>query len=137
MTIKLYWEDSHLTNFTAHVVECRTSNSKTVIVLDRTAFYPVGGGQPCDLGMIDSARVIEVTSQTDGIILHHLDGAADLLPGQEVVCQIDATRRLELMQQHTGQHILSQAFFQLFGAETRGFRINSASSEIDLTLDFP
>ncbi len=136
MTIKLYWEVPSLSTFTARIVGRPTQNGQSSIVLDRTAFYPAGGGQPCDLGLIDSVHVIAVTSQADGTILHQLEGAGDFLLDQEVVGQIDVARRQELTQQHTGQHILSQAFFQLFGAETRGFRINSTTSEIDLTLDF-
>jgi alanyl-tRNA synthetase len=135
MTTKLYWQDSHLTGFSARVTAMLQDN--LVVVLDRTAFYPVGGGQPNDLGTIATARVKDVTMQDDGTILHHLEEAADFVAGQEIVCQIDAARRLELTQQHTGQHLLSQAFFQLFGAETHGFRIKPSTSEIDLALDFP
>ena len=137
MTTKLFWEDPHLMTFTAHVLESSIQNNQQVIVLDQTAFYPLGGGQPCDFGLLDSARVSDVLMQENGSIHHYLNEPINLSVGQEVVCQIDATRRQEMTQQHTGQHILSQAFFQLFGAETRGFRLNSRSSEIDLALDFP
>lgn len=135
MTEKLYWHDPHLTKFTARVLECFIDDGRQVVVLDRTAFYPTGGGQPCDLGMIDSAPVADVTIDQQGTIRHALASQPRMAIGEEVACEVDWARRLELTQQHTGQHILSQAFFQLFGAETRGFRINPQSSEIDLTLD--
>lgn len=136
MTKKLYWDDSRLTEFTAHVLECYTRDNQTIVVLDQTAFYPLGGGQPCDTGTINSARIIDVTPSEDGAIHHHLEAGSDFLLGQKVIGRIDAARRRELTQQHTGQHILSQAFFQLFGAETRGFRITDQVSEIDLALDY-
>jgi alanyl-tRNA synthetase len=135
MTIKLYWQDSHLTKFTARVQSQISTSERQIVVLDQTAFYPTGGGQPCDFGIINSARVDDVTIATDGLIQHHLATPIPLRNGEEVAGAIDWTRRQELLQQHTGQHILSQAFFQLFGAETRGFRINTHTSEIDLTLD--
>ncbi len=135
MTNKLYWHDSHLTKFTARILEHHLEGDRQVVILDQTAFYPTGGGQPCDTGMIGSARVTEVTIASDGTIHHYLETPTALTNDNEIVCEIDWARRLELTQQHTGQHILSQAFFQLFGAETRGFRLNPNSSEIDLTLD--
>ena len=135
MTTKLYWEDSHLSEFSASVIDCFEQDNKSVVVLDRTAFYPLGGGQPCDTGMIASARVNAVSSNDDGIVFHHLDSGFKFTKGELVNCKIDWVHRLEMTQQHTGQHLLSQAFFQLFGAETRGFRINQNYSEIDLELE--
>lgn len=135
MTEKLYWDDPYLADFTATIIKCQTLQNEVILELDRTAFYPVGGGQPCDLGLINDVEVVEVTVEENGAILHRLDTPQDWGPGQEVTCRVDMKRRRELMQQHSGQHILSQAFFQLFGAETKGFRINSNSSEIDLALD--
>jgi len=106
-----------------------------VVVLDQSAFYPCSGGQPSDTGLINSAPVVEVSISDDDRICHHLDGDVSLAIGEEVRCEVDWARRLEMMQQHTGQHLLSQAFFQLFGAETRGFRITDRVAEIDLTLE--
>ncbi len=134
MTHKLYWHDSHLTKFTARILEQNTEDGRQFVTLDQTAFYPTGGGQPCDVGRIGSVRIIDVTIADDGTIRHYLQAPIPSM-GEVVECEIDWARRLELTQQHTGQHLLSQAFFQLFGAETRGFRINPQSSEIDLTLD--
>jgi alanyl-tRNA synthetase len=135
MTTKLYWEDSHLTRFTARVTDSWLQDGHRVVVLDQSAFYPTGGGQPCDTGSINSARVIDVEMADDERILHRLDADVPLAVGDEVSCEIDWNRRREMMQQHTGQHILSQAFFRLFGAETKGFRITDRSTEIDLTLE--
>jgi alanyl-tRNA synthetase len=79
--------------------------------------------------------VIEVEMAGDGRILHRLDSDVSFDIGEEVACEVDWPRRREMIQQHTGQHILSQAFFRLFGAETRGFRITDRTTEIDLTLE--
>ncbi len=137
-TEKLYWQDSHTTKFTARIVALDSHNGRTAVALDRTAFYPTGGGQPCDLGKLGNAAVVEVEADEDGCIWHYLadqNAGAELVLGEDVTAEIDWARRRELMQQHTGQHILSQAFFQLFGAETKGFRINDRVTEIDLTLE--
>ncbi|MEP7338000.1 MAG: DHHA1 domain-containing protein [Acidobacteriota bacterium] len=135
MTEKLYWRQPRLSHFTAHVTESRLENGQTVIVLDQTAFYPTGGGQPCDAGKIGLGQVVDVEIAEDGRILHRLEGEIEVAIGSEIECEVDWQRRREMTQQHTGQHILSQAFFQLFGAETRGFRITDRATEIDLTLE--
>jgi alanyl-tRNA synthetase len=135
MTIKLYWNDSHIGRFSARVEDIRLENGDSFVLLDQTAFYPTGGGQPCDTGWIRSVPVVDVQIDDGGRILHRLNGNVALAIGEEVECEIDWPRRRTMMQQHTGQHILSQAFFQLFGAETRGFRITDSISEIDLTLE--
>ena len=134
-TTKLYWQDSHLARFTARVVESWVEQQHRVLVLDQTAFYPEGGGQPCDVGRIDGAVVMNVVSTSDGRILHYLDDNNEFQVGDTVNGSINWARRREMLQQHTGQHILSQAFFQLFGAETKGFRIAETVTQIDLTLE--
>jgi alanyl-tRNA synthetase len=135
MTTKLYWHDSQLTQFSAQVVDCFVQDGHQVVVLDQSAFYPGGGGQPYDTGAINAARVLAVSTADDGRMLHYLEGDVLFRIGEMVAGAVDWPRRLEMLQQHTGQHILSQAFFQLFGAETRGFRIFEQVAEIDLTLD--
>lgn len=135
MTTKLYWPDSYLTQFSAQVLDCFVQDGHRVVALDQSAFYPGGGGQPYDTGAINAARVMAVSTAEDGRILHHLESDVPFRTGEAVAGVIDWPRRLEMLQQHTGQHILSQAFFQLFGAETRGFRIFEQVAEIDLTLD--
>ena len=137
MTTKLYWHDSRLTQFPARVLDCFVQDSHPVVVLDQSAFYPGGGGQPHDTGTLNEMRVLAVSLADDGRMLHHLDGAMPVQVGEVVAGAVDWSRRLEMLQQHTGQHILSQAFWQLFGAETRGFRIFDQVAEIDLTLEVP
>jgi len=119
----------------ARVVEIFELDGRKAVVLDQTAFYPEGGGQPNDIGVINRAPVNYVSIDDDGRVIHHIEGDIPFAIGDEVAGEIDWNRRREMIQQHTGQHILSQAFFQLFGAETKGFRITDRSTEIDLTLE--
>jgi alanyl-tRNA synthetase len=136
-TERLYYSDSHLTEFKARVTGVTERVSGWVAVtLDRTAFYPMGGGQPSDTGMLDDTRVIECIETEEEGVLHVLQGQS-LEVGAQVVGHIDWPRRLDHLQQHTGQHILSQAFINLFDAETRGFRMLDQYSEIDIALDAP
>ena len=135
MTRKLFWTDSHLSRFDAKVVEVVEVNSRQAAILDQTAFYPEGGGQPSDTGSLNGLVVEDVQIDDDGRVLHFLASGSALKAGESVVGEINWQRRREMMQQHTGQHIISQAFFQLYGAETRGFRINDRLTEIDLTLE--
>jgi len=135
MTERLYYNDSHLTEFEARVVDVtpRTSGWATV-TLDRTAFYPTGGGQPGDTGSLNGARVVECIDGQDAEVLHVIHGDAPQI-GDIVKGRINWERRLDHIQQHTGQHILSQAFIELYKAETRGFRVMAEVSEIDVALD--
>ncbi|MBA2733366.1 MAG: hypothetical protein H0U54_10795 [Acidobacteria bacterium] len=136
-TERLYYLDSHLTEFEARVTGVTQRASGWVaITLDRTAFYPTGGGQPSDTGTLDDTRVIECIETEEDGVLHVLQGR-ELKVSAQVVGRIDWSRRLDHLQQHTGQHILSQAFSNLFDAETRGFRMLDQYSEIDVALDNP
>lgn len=137
MTIKLFWQNSHLFEFEASVLNLMADDSGVLVELDRTAFYPTGGGQPCDLGRLAGFEVLDVNIADDDRIWHRLAAGASIETGMTVAGEVDRDRRLELMQQHTGQHVLSQAFFQLYGAETRGFRITDRGTEIDLAFDDP
>jgi alanyl-tRNA synthetase len=129
--------DSHLTDFEARVTGVTERVSGWVAVtLDRTAFYPTGGGQPSDTGTLNETRVVECLETEEAGVLHVLQGRA-LEVGAQVVGRVDWPRRLDHLQQHTGQHILSQAFISLFNAETRGFRMLEQYSEIDVALDAP
>jgi alanyl-tRNA synthetase len=135
-TERLYYTDSHLTNFAARVTSVTERVSgRAAVTLDRTAFYPTGGGQPSDTGTLNDTPVVECIETEEGV-LHVLQGRAPVA-GTLVVGQVDWTRRLDHLQQHTGQHILSQAFVNLFGAETRGFRMLELYSEIDVALEAP
>jgi len=137
VTERLYYSDSHLIEFEARVVDLSDRVSGwTAVVLDRTAFYPTGGGQPSDTGTLNGARVVECIDDGDNGVLHVVQGAAPLLDAV-VHGRVDWSRRLDHMQQHTGQHILSQAFVKLFNAATRSFRVLEASCEIDVDLRNP
>jgi alanyl-tRNA synthetase len=137
VTERLYYNDSHLIEFEARVVDKTDRVSGwTAITLDRTAFYPTGGGQPSDTGTIDWQRVLECIDDEENGVLHVIQGEAPEL-GAQVKGRIDWARRLDHMQQHTGQHILSQAFVSLCNAPTRGFRVLHDCSEIDVELATP
>ena len=136
-TERLYYTDSHLTDFEARVTRVTERVSGWVAVtLDRTAFYPTGGGQPSDTGTLNDTRVVECLETEEAEVLHVLQGRGPEV-GALVVGRVDWPRRLDHLQQHTGQHILSQAFISLFNAETRGFRMLEQYSEIDVALDAP
>ncbi len=137
MTEKLYYQDAYLKSFTARIVEQLTHDDHPAAVLDRTAFYPTGGGQPNDRGKLGMASVVDVIERdADGAVLHILDlpegSTAFGKVGDEVTGEIDWSRRFDLMQQHTGQHILSQAFIQIADAETVGFHLTEDTLTIDL-----
>ena len=135
-TERLYYNDSHLIEFDARVVDVTERVSGwTAIVLDRTAFYPTGGGQPSDTGTLNGSRVVECIDDGE-TVLHVVQGATPSL-GSEVKGRIDWSRRLDHMQQHTGQHILSQAFVTLFNAPTKSFRVLQDACEIDVDLSNP
>jgi len=135
-TERLYYTDSHLIEFTARVIDVTERVSGwTAIVLDRTAFYPTGGGQPSDTGIINGSRVAECVDDGERV-LHLIQGATPPI-GSEVNGRIDWSRRLDHMQQHTGQHILSQAFINLFNAPTKSFRVLDQACEIDVDLNNP
>jgi alanyl-tRNA synthetase len=133
-TERLYYNDSHLTEFEARVVDSTERvNGWTAVTLDRTAFYPTGGGQPSDTGMLGEARVVECVDE-GAAVLHFIQGPL-LEVGATVKGRVDWPRRLDHLQQHTGQHILSQAFVKLFNAETRSFRMTDKLAEIDVALE--
>jgi alanyl-tRNA synthetase len=138
MTERLYYQDSHLTEFDARVLDVADEGAGRIsVTLDRTAFYPTGGGQPCDTGTLGEARVVEcVEVEETGLVRHIIEGAAPGV-GARVEGRIDWARRLDHLQQHTGQHILSQAFVKLFDAPTRAFRMLERTSEIDVDLREP
>lgn len=136
-TERLYYSDSHLLEFDGQVVDVsRRDDGAIAIMLDRTAFYPTGGGQPSDTGTIGDARVVECIDLEDEGILHIIQGPTPEI-GSIVHGKIDRLRRLDHMQQHTGQHILSAAFVKLFKAATHSFRVLEHECEIDVALDDP
>jgi alanyl-tRNA synthetase len=133
MTYRLYYQDAYKKKFSARVVERTTHEGFPAVVLDKTYFYPTSGGQPHDTGRIEEVTVTDVfVRDDDQAILHVLDGE---VAENSVSCSIDWERRFDHMQQHTGQHILSQAFVLSSGAETASFHLGSDSSTLDLSLD--
>ena len=129
MTEKLYDINSHLKEFTATVVKTYCENGKFSAVLDRTAFFPEGGGQASDTGFINGIRVYDV-QEKDGIIYHYTDET--LNEGDKVNALLDWERRFDFMQQHTAEHIVSGVAHRLFGCENVGFHLG----EDIVTLDF-
>ena len=127
MTERLYYTDSYGREFQARVVE-RSADGRTVY-LDRTLFYPSSGGQPFDLGSIAGVAVVDVVDEEDRIA-HRL--AAPLATDGEVKGEIDWTRRFDHMQQHSGQHLLSAVFEELFSLHTVSFHLGAESATIDL-----
>ena len=129
-TERLYYHDAYTVAFSAEVVERLTVDGRPALTLTRTYFYPAGGGQPADRGTIQGVEVLDVlTRSADKAVLHLLAGEVG---GQTVSGQVDWARRFDHMQQHTGQHILTQAFVQEAGANTVGFHLSPDSVTIDL-----
>ena len=131
MTEKLYYLDSHLFEFEATVLAAREEKRGWEIVLDRTAFFPEGGGQPADTGMIGPARVLDV-HEREGEIRHLCD--RELAPGV-YACAVDREKRLRRMQNHSGEHIFSGLTHQKFGAENVGFHMAADCMTIDFDKD--
>lgn len=130
-TIRLDQTDSYQTQFEAQVLSTRREGRQGVIILDATCFYPDSGGQPPDQGTLGSLPVVRVEEE-EGVILHFLDAQAPFEVGQRIRGEVDWSRRFDHMQQHTGQHILSQAFLRETGFETESFHIGRDVSTIDL-----
>jgi alanyl-tRNA synthetase len=134
-TERLYYHDSRLLEFDARVTDLSERDDGAIaVMLDRTAFYPTGGGQPNDTGTLGEARVVDCIDLEDAGVLHVIQGPTPEV-GAVVHGRIDSLRRLDHMQQHTGQHILSAAFVKLFDAPTRSFRMLEHECEIDVALD--
>lgn len=131
MTEKLYENDAYQQVFTATVLSCTAAPTGYAVVLDRTAFFPEGGGQPCDTGRLGDARVLAV--HTDGETITHTTDAP-LPVGATVEGLLDWPRRLDAMQQHTGEHILSGTLHRLYGAENVGFHIGDPYVRMDTSI---
>ncbi len=132
MTERLYLLDSMTSAFDAVVTACEPAKGGYLIELDRSAFFPNKGGQPCDVGTIGDAIVSDVNEQ--GERLWHLADRA-IPEGTAVHCELDFARRFDIMQQHTGEHLLSYCAWHLFGAQNVGF--HCALSYATLDLDKP
>ena len=128
MTRKLYYEDCHLADFSAEVVSCTAAEKGFEVVLCATAFYPEGGGQACDLGTLNGIPVVDVRERGEEIV--HLC-EAPLAVGETVAGSIDYGRRFDLMQQHTGEHIVSGIIHRRYGFHNVGFHMGANFTEID------
>lgn len=128
-TEKLYYKDSHCFEFTALVLDCRETARGPALILDRTAFFPEGGGQLADTGSLGVVKVLDV-HEKEGEILHYCDGP--LMPGERVEGRLDAEQRLVRMQNHSGEHVVSGLAHKLFGCENVGFHMG----EDFVTIDF-
>ncbi len=133
MTDRLYYTDSYARQFGARVLEQITLDERPAVILDRTFFYPESGGQPSDRGTLGGAQVIDVISrQSDRAVMHVL---SQPLHATDAQGEVDWARRFDHMQQHTGQHILSQAFLRTADAETVSFHLGADSVTIDIAAD--
>ena len=125
---KLYEEDVDLRSFEAEVVSCEPYRGAWRIALDQTAFYPEGGGQPADHGTLGDAQVLDV-HEVSGQILHTAD--RPLAVGSRVQGEVDPIRRLDMMQQHTGEHILSGTICRIKGCSNVGFHLGEEAVTVD------
>ena len=133
-TEKLYYLNPYLKTFTARVLSCDPGKNGYLVTLDRTAFYPEGGGQPCDLGTLGQAKVLDV-QEKDGTVFHTVDSPVEIgaaLPGA-----IDWDRRFDHMQQHSGEHIVSGMLCARFTCDNVGFHMGEDLVTIDYNADIP
>ena len=128
MTEKLYYTDSHIKEFDASVAACLQAEKGYKVVLDRTAFFPEGGGQYADTGMLGNVQVLDV-QEKDDVIYHYTDGALPV--GESVHGVLDWEKRFESMQQHTGEHIVSGLVHGKFGYNNVGFHLGDDYCTMD------
>lgn len=129
MTEKLFYRDSHMTTFSACVMQCEQSGDYYEVVLDRTAFFPTGGGQSADTGMLGNVKVLDVKEKQDEVY-HIVDGPLQV--GDTVEGVLDWEERFLKMQQHSGEHIVSGIVHQMFGYDNVGFHMGTDA----ITMDF-
>ncbi len=128
MTIKLYEKDVYLRQVESRILKVIHEKDKILLVLDKTIFFPEGGGQPSDKGTIGDSRVIHV-SEKEGIIYHHVDQVPD---GEQQTCILDWDRRFDHMQQHCGEHILSGVIMEQYGYLNKGFHLGEDHVTVDI-----
>ena len=131
-TEKLYYLDPFLAEFTATVLTCEASKQGFLVTLDRTAFYPEGGGQPADHGTLGTVRVTDV-HEKGGVVFHSVDGPVEI--GETVTGRIDWARRFDHMQQHSGEHILSGILCADYHCDNVGFHMGADTVTIDYNTD--
>lgn len=130
MTEKLYYNDPYMKEAKASIIDIIEENGKIEVVLDKTIFYPEGGGQPSDMGYIDDIPVVHVRIK-DGVIYHEVTERPE---NNEVICKIDFNRRFDHMQQHSGEHVLAGTFYRLFKGNNKGFRLGENYVTIDIDI---
>ena len=135
MTLRQYWADAYLKSFSATVLETMTHNDQPALILDQTAFYPTAGGQPNDTGTINGIEITNVIELADRRIAHLFTPSPvhPFTPGTQIRGELNWPRRFDHMQQHSGQHVLSQAFVVTANLETLAVHIGAE----DCTLDLP
>ncbi len=129
-TEKLFYQDTYRKTFTATVVDCQARKQGYAIVLDKTCFYPEGGGQPGDRGVLNGIPVTD-THEKDGLVLHYTDSPLEI--GAVVDGQIDWARRFDLMQQHSGEHMVSGVVHRIYGFDNVGFHMGADMITIDFS----
>jgi alanyl-tRNA synthetase len=135
-TVRLFYTDPYQVHFSAVVQEVREEKGKILVRLERTCFYPEGGGQPCDTGRLNGVRVVDV-QERGGEIWHTVE--APLEVGAPVDGEIDWERRFDLMQQHSGEHILSGILHEMTGCDNVGFHLTTENVYVDFDkpMDLP
>lgn len=126
---RLYYKDAYIKEFESKVVSCEEDKKGYAVVLENTAFYPEGGGQPCDLGTINGINVVYVGEKGEDVV-HYLE--KPLNAGEQVKGVIDWERRFDLMQQHSGEHIVSGMFHEKYGYNNVGFHMGADMITLDL-----
>ena len=129
MTAKLYYNSPYITTWNTNIAKTIERDEDLFIILEETAFYPHGGGQPCDLGNINGIPVLDVFTE-ENVVLHKVAQLPDRT--QEITCTIDWQRRFDHMQQHSGQHLLSAIFRELLQANTISFHLGAEDVTIDI-----
>jgi len=132
MTEKLYYSDSHMKSFTAKVLSCTEEKGRFAVVLDRTAFFPEGGGQSADTGKIGAATVLDA-HEKNGDVIHYVNLPLEI--GAEAYCEIDWEQRFRRMQNHSGEHIVSGLVHAKYGFNNVGFHMGSGAVTIDFDGD--
>lgn len=127
-TVKLFYEDARIRDFSAVVLSCDPEGEGFSVVLDRTAFFPEGGGQTADTGLLGSVPVLDV-QEKDGVIIHHIAGPLPV--GQTVSGTLDWDERFRKMQNHTGEHIVSGLVHRRFGFDNVGFHLSRDHCTVD------
>ena len=131
-TEKLYYLDPFMREFTAAVLSCEPGKNGCLVTLDRTAFYPEGGGQPADHGLLNGLAVTDV-HEKDGVVFHTVEGNVEI--GETVTGRIDWARRFDHMQQHSGEHILSGILCADYDCDNVGFHMGADTVTIDYNTD--